>query len=77
MPHSRILLNDGTSAVLLNDGISFALLNEVGPAHVAGIELIGTQAISDLRGFGSGRRPKRKSRQVSVVVNGQVRRMFV
>ena len=31
MTHSRILLNDGTSAVLLNDGISFALLNAEGP----------------------------------------------
>jgi len=27
MPHSKILLNDGSSAVLLNDGISFAILN--------------------------------------------------
>jgi len=35
MVHSRVLLNDGSSAVLLNDGTSFVLLNEEGPVHLA------------------------------------------
>ena len=37
MVHSRILLNDGSSAILLNDGTSFLLLNTEGPAHVAAV----------------------------------------
>ena len=45
MAHSKILLNDGSSAVLLNDGTSYALLNASGDAHVAdGLTLEGTHA---------------------------------
>ena len=33
MTHSKILLNDGSSAVLLNDGSSFVILNTAGEEH--------------------------------------------
>jgi len=47
MVHSKILLNDGTSAVLLNDGTSYAILNEEGPAEPTSKVLLndGTSAV--------------------------------
>ena len=52
MTHSRILLNDGTSAVLLNDGTSFVLLNAEGPPDAAGITLEGNHGrFVDFRDF--------------------------
>lgn len=69
-----VLLNNG-DFVLLNDGSSQVLLN----THVAptGIRIQGTHPIVDLRGFGAGRKPKRKSRQICIMVNGKISCVFL
>lgn len=74
MTHSVVLLNDGTSQVLLNDGTSLLLLNAEGVGH--GVDIQGIHPIVDLRGFGAGRKPKRKSRQICIMVNGKISCIF-
>ena len=75
MTHSKILLNDGSSAILLNDGTSFLILNAEGDVHVSGVDIQGTHPVADLRGIAQVKKKKRIQPVLQAV--GQISRFSI